>query len=81
MRYSRNSPTPDFSTHTEYQAIVPRVYGLCGVQRLRMILYADDIALLCTNVDELAEIVKIYDHTFTRFGFKNINWKNRNHGI
>ena len=35
-----------------------------------MILYADDIALLCTNVDELAEIVKIYDDTFTRFGLK-----------
>ena len=35
-----------------------------------MILYADDIALLCTNVDELAEIVKIYDHTFARFGLK-----------
>ena len=30
-----------------------------------MILYADDIALLYTNVDELSEI---YDHTFTRFG-------------
>ena len=57
------------------------VYGLSGVQLLRMILYADDIALLCTNVDELAEKVKIYNHTFTRFGFKNINWKNRNHGI
>ena len=35
-----------------------------------MILYAGDIALLCTNVDELAEIVKIYDHTFTRFGLQ-----------
>ena len=46
------------------------VYGLSGVQRLRMILYADDIALLCTNVDELAEIVKIYHHTFSRFGLK-----------
>ena len=35
-----------------------------------MILYADDIALLCSNIDELAEIVKIYDKTFTRFGLK-----------
>ena len=35
------------------------------IQRLRMILYAYDIALLCTNVDELAEVVKIYDDTFT----------------
>ena len=33
-----------------------------------MILYADDIYLLCTNVDELSEIAKIYDHTFTSFG-------------
>ena len=46
------------------------VYGLSGIQRIRMILYADNIALLCTNVDELAERVKIYDHTFTRFGLK-----------
>lgn len=46
------------------------VHGLSGVQRLRMILYADDIALLCTDIDELAEIIKIYDNTFTRFGLK-----------
>ena len=44
------------------------VHGLSGVQRLRMILYADDIALLCSNVDELSEIVSIYHITFTRFG-------------
>ena len=35
-----------------------------------MILYADDIALLCNDVDELAEIVNIYDRTFIRFGLK-----------
>ena len=35
-----------------------------------MIQYADDIALLCTDVDELAKIVNIYDRTFTRFGLK-----------
>ena len=35
-----------------------------------MILYADDIALLCNDVDELAEIVNIYDRTFARFGLK-----------
>ena len=46
------------------------VHGLSGVQRLRMVLYADDIALLCTNIDELAEIIKIYDDTFTRFRLK-----------
>ena len=32
-----------------------------------MILYDDDIALLCSNVDELSEIVGIYHITFTRF--------------
>ena len=40
------------------------VLGLSVIQRIRLLLYADDIALLCTNVDELAEIVKIYDDTF-----------------
>ena len=44
------------------------VHGLSGVQRLRIILYADDIALLCSNLDELSEIVSIYHITFTRFG-------------
>ena len=46
------------------------IYGLSGTQRLRMILYADDIAVLCNNADELAEILRIYDKTFTRFGLK-----------
>ena len=46
------------------------VHGLSGAQHLRMILYADDIALLCNDVDELAEIIEIYDKTFTRFGLK-----------
>ena len=35
-----------------------------------MILYADDIAILCNNIDELAEILNIYDKTFTRYGLK-----------
>ena len=35
-----------------------------------MILYADDIALLCGDIDELAEILNINDKTFTRFGLK-----------
>ncbi len=46
------------------------VHGLSGVQRLRMILYADDVVLLCNDIDELAEIVKMYDATFVRFGLK-----------
>ena len=35
-----------------------------------MILYADDIVLLCESIDELAEIINIYDKTFARFGLK-----------
>ena len=35
-----------------------------------MILYADDIVLLCNNIDELMEIVNIYDKTFARFWLK-----------
>ena len=46
------------------------ICGLSGTQRLRMILYADDIAVLSNNADELAEILRIYDKTFTRFGLK-----------
>ena len=46
------------------------IQGLSGIQRLRMLLYADDIVLLCNDIDELSEIVKIYDKTFTRFGLK-----------
>ena len=38
-----------------------------------MILYADDIVLMCNNVDELAEIVNINDHNFARFGLKIAN--------
>ena len=45
-----------------------RVHGLSGTQRLKMILYADDIVLLCENIDELSEIVSIYNSTFARFG-------------
>ena len=44
------------------------IQGLSGIQRLRMLLYADDIVLLCNDRDELSEIVKIYDKTFARFG-------------
>ena len=46
------------------------VHGLSGTERLRMILYADDIAILCKDIDELATILNIYDQTFTRFGLK-----------
>ena len=46
------------------------IQGLSGIQRLGMLLYDDDIVLLCNDIDELSEIVKIYDKTFTRFGLK-----------
>ena len=46
------------------------IQGLSGIQRLRMLLYADYIVLLCNYIDELLEIVQIYDKTFARFGFK-----------
>ena len=46
------------------------IQGLSGIQRLRIILYADDIVLLCNDIDELSEIVKLYDKTFARFGLK-----------
>ena len=46
------------------------IHCLSGIQRLRMILYADEIVLLCNDIDELSEIVKIYGATFTRFGLK-----------
>ena len=32
--------------------------------------YVDDIVLLCNDIDELSEIVKIDDKTFARFGLK-----------
>ena len=59
MKYCTNSQTPVCSVH-----------GLSGFERLRIILYDDDIALLCIDVDELAEIVNVYDKTVTRFGLK-----------
>ena len=46
------------------------IHGLGGFQRLKMLLYADDIVLLCSNIAELSEIVNIYDKVFTRFGLK-----------
>jgi len=64
------------STGLEYSYRIPghistrqqrSVHGLSKTQRLRMILYADDIAVLSNDIDELAEILNIYDKTFTRF--------------
>ena len=67
------------NTRLEYSYLIPgycstreqrSIFGLSGTQRLRMILYADDIAVLSNDADELAEILGIYDKTFTRFGLK-----------
>ena len=46
------------------------IQDFSGIQRLRMLLYADDIILLCNDIDELSEIVQIDDKTFARFGLK-----------
>ena len=43
-----------------------------------MILYADDIAVVSKDVDERAEILNIYDKTFTRFGLKIATDKTKN---
>ena len=37
-------------------------------ERLCMLLYADDIVLFCEDINELDNIIKIYDETFSRFG-------------
>ena len=44
------------------------VHSLSGFQRLKMILYTDDIVLLCSDINELSSIVDIYHQTFSRFG-------------
>ena len=36
--------------------------------RLRMLLYADDIVLFYGDVNELNNILNIYDSNFSRFG-------------
>ena len=45
-----------------------RVKSLYGIERLKMLLYADDIVLFCEDVDELQAILEIYNNTFKRFG-------------
>ena len=61
------------NTGLQYSFLIPghcstrqqrSIHCLSGVQHLRMILYANDIVLLCNDIDELSEIVKIYDATF-----------------
>ena len=44
------------------------VHKLSGTDRLRMLLYADDIVLFCEDLKELESILEIYDRTFSRYG-------------
>ncbi len=43
-------------------------HKMSGSDRLRMVLYADDIVLFCEDVQELQSILRINDETFSRFG-------------
>ena len=38
-----------------------------GIERLWMILYTDDILILCSYIKELEEIMKIYFNVFKQF--------------
>ena len=44
------------------------IHKISGNERLCMLLYADDIVLFCEDINELNNIIKIYDETFSRFG-------------
>ena len=44
------------------------IHKISGSDRLRMLLYADDIVLFCEDIDELNSILEIYDKIFSRFG-------------
>ena len=40
------------------------IHKISGNDRLRMLLYADDIVLFCEDIDELNDILNIYDSIF-----------------
>ena len=44
------------------------IHKISGNDRLRMLLYAVDIVLFCEDIDELNDILNIYDSNFSRFG-------------
>ena len=44
------------------------IHKISGNDRLRMLLYADDIVLFCEDINELNDILSIYDSNFLRFG-------------
>ena len=44
------------------------LHKMSGNERLHMLLYADHSVLFCEDVNELNNILAIYDETFSRFG-------------
>ena len=44
------------------------IHKISSSERLRMLLYADDIVLFCEDIVELESILQIYDETFRRYG-------------
>ena len=40
------------------------IHKISGNDRLRMLLYADDIVLFCEDINELNDILSIYDSNF-----------------
>ena len=52
------------SSNTEQRSI----HKISDNERLRIILYVDDIVLFCEDINELNNILNIYDETYSRFG-------------
>ena len=74
MRYSKSSQTPDSNTLFEYQVIALHTSNVLSKALVASRGYECSfmmmILFLCNDIDELSEIVKIYDKTFARFGLK-----------
>ena len=51
------------------------IHKISGNDRLRMLLYADDIVLFCEDFAELNDILNIYDSNVSRFGLTVANDK------
>ena len=47
------------------------IHKISGNDRLRMLLYADDIVLFCEDINELNDILSIYDSNFFTFWFNH----------
>ena len=70
--FSRSFQILVWSIRFAYQVIAQRESSVDYMPWMEhnAILHADDIAILCNDVEELAEILNIYDRTFKRFGLK-----------